>query len=160
RRPLALEIAWLPHERRPPPDLHRDARPDGVERADCELAVGGDARGRSSSRAHVHGAPAVQLPLDVVHDVHARDLLTDARVLLASDTARERDEVRRELGRTARAGRDQRAAAAALERKHRLRDGPSVVHFADDFAVIDLDVVEELLAELDVTVDLLDRSHG
>ena len=52
-----------------------------------------------------------------------------------------------------------RAAAdrVALVREQRQRDGPAVVHLADDGVGREPHVVEELLAELERPVDLLDR---
>ena len=47
-------------------------------------------------------------------------------------------------------------AATPLEQQHGLRDRPAVVHRPDDVVVGQLDVVEELLAELGASVDLPD----
>ena len=49
------------------------------------------------------------------------------------------------------------ADRVALVREQRERDGPAVVHLADDRVGREPDVVEELLAELERPVDLLDR---
>ena len=53
-----------------------------------------------------------------------------------------------------------RRATTALVEQHRLGDGPAVVHLADHVVVGELDVAEELLAELGVAVDLTDAFDG
>ena len=79
---------------------------------------------------------------------------------LAPDAARELDEVGRQL---AGPGGHRAVLAAAPPRSNTSivwATRPALVDLADDVVVGELDVVEELLAELGVAVDLTDRPHG
>jgi hypothetical protein len=92
--------------------------------------------------------------LGVVVDVRPSDRLAGDGVLQAPDATSELDEVGCDAAGLAR--REVGVTGAAFVHEHRLGDGPPAVDLADEVLVGDDDVVEELLAELGVTVDLSD----
>ena len=106
---------------------------------------------------------STELTAGVVVDVGAGDELADGRVLIPTGSLRERHEVGCELrllGRIIAASRTTTRRGAALVDEHGAGHGPALVDLADDVVVGELDVVEELLAEVFAAADLLDRLHG